>query len=207
MMKPILIVAVVALAGVGCKSMNTSSDTESTDVSTVSDFGYDESWGDDITHPGPEHDRLDALVGEWDTVVKIWSGPQSQPHVSKGRVVRNWILGGRFVEEWIEEFDDSGDLVFQGVGLLGYDRFTGQYEYTHAFDGSTDTYQKVGRYDPARNVLSLSGKFTLFDSGIVILSRLEIAIHGPDEHIMTEYTRGEDGREIKEMEIRYTRRK
>ena len=203
-MRFFLIATALVVAGAGCGSTDASLDPA--DGATYSDFESDD-WKYDITVPGPQHRRLDALVGEWDTAVKIWDGPQSKPFESEGHVSRRWILGGRFVEEWIEEFDDSGDVIFQAAGLLGYDRLAGQYEYTNVYGGSTDTYRKVGRFDPTGNVLNLSGTFVHFDSGIVVLNRLEIAIDGPDAHTVTEYTRGEDGREIKEMEIRYQRRK
>jgi hypothetical protein len=201
-----LVASVTAIACFGCGAGDGASETELGDVADDSTYGSDESW-DDLTARGPQHDLLDPLIGEWETTVKIWSDPQTPPFVARGRVERIWILDGRFVEEWIEELDDSGAVTWEAAGLLGYDRLTGRYEYTLVHTSSTATERKVGRLDPAKNVLSLSGKFTQIDTGIVVLDRLEIAINGPDTHTMTEYTRGEDGREIKEMEIQYTRRK
>jgi hypothetical protein len=58
---------------------------------------------DRIGKRGAEHVRLDPLVGSWATTIKIWEGPdQDKPIEMTGSVRRQWIYGGRFLEERIE---------------------------------------------------------------------------------------------------------
>jgi hypothetical protein len=48
----------------------------------------------DIAKRGEAHLRLDPLVGEWETAIKIWDGPDRQePMELRGRVRREWVLG------------------------------------------------------------------------------------------------------------------
>ena len=101
----------------------------------------------DIAKRGTAHVRLDPLVGDWDTTIKFWDGPeQDQPIELAGSVHREWVFGGRFLEEHIEEHSDSdiylneargrrpethAGVVYHGMGLYGYDRLTGLYEHIY----------------------------------------------------------------------------
>src|SRR5262245_15269187 len=76
--------------------------------------------------PGPEHQKLQPFVGDWDLTVKMWTDPSRPPAELKGTVERRWIMGGRCVQETARgEFEGKP---FDGLGLLGYDR--GQKKYT-----------------------------------------------------------------------------
>ena len=93
-----------------------------------------------------------------------------------GSIRRQWIYGGRFLEEHIEESSDSdvflddargrrpettAGAVHHGMGLFGYDRITGLFEHIHVHDDSTRMYYKTGRYSPERSVIELSGTWTI----------------------------------------------
>ena len=50
--------------------------------------------------PGPNHRKLDASMGSWDTTTKMWwGGPGSEPVVTNGTAERSWILDGHFMLE------------------------------------------------------------------------------------------------------------
>ena len=51
----------------------------------------------DLAKPGPEHERLAALVGEWDTEVLVKMMPGAKPLRTKGTAKSESVLGGRYV--------------------------------------------------------------------------------------------------------------
>ena len=79
------------------------------------------------TTPGPEHEVLGLLVGEWDVEASMpFMGPDAPK--SKGKSVTSWKLDGRVIEsEW------TGDLMGMNgtnIQLLGYDRFKQSFVMT-----------------------------------------------------------------------------
>src|SRR5262245_8610645 len=48
--------------------------------------------------PGPEHRKLDPLVGDWSLTIKMWTDPSQSPAEMKGTVERKWIMDGRFLQ-------------------------------------------------------------------------------------------------------------
>ena len=69
-------------------------------------------------NPGPQHEKLKAMVGTWDATIKSWSGTP-EPMVSTGVMKNEMMLGGRLLES---EFKGKWmDQPFEGYGLTGYD--------------------------------------------------------------------------------------
>ena len=48
-------------------------------------------------------------------------------------------------------------------------------------------YYKTGRYDPARNVIELTGTWTIPHSGVLVHARHEIQIESPERHRLVRY--------------------
>ena len=63
--------------------------------------------------PGPEHEKLRELAGEWDCVMEM------QGQKSKATASYKSICGGMWIESDFQ--GDLGGLKFQGHGLDGYD--------------------------------------------------------------------------------------
>src|SRR5262245_9642706 len=49
--------------------------------------------------PGPEHKKLQPLVGQWTFTMKFWTDPSQPPAELKGTIERKWIMDGRFIQE------------------------------------------------------------------------------------------------------------
>src|SRR5262245_32156610 len=81
-----------------------------------------------LSLPGPEHKFLEERVGKWETITKMWFDPQQPPTETKGTAEYRQIMGGRYL---IQEV--SGDFMgkpFNGMGIIGYDKFKKQYTYS-----------------------------------------------------------------------------
>ena len=156
--------------------------------------------------PGPEHKRLDALAGEWETVIKLWlNGPDEEAYQVVGRSNYTWKLDGRFLEVWSENPNDEGN--YFALGFIGYDVSTGVYETLWMNNQSTGMALEEGRYDPADNTIHTSGSYIDPSTGFKVLTRTEIAIAGPDSHMVSAYVTLGNGRESKQVEVICTRKK
>src|SRR5438067_679566 len=69
--------------------------------------------------PGPEHKRLEPLVGSWTFTGKMWMDPSAPPTEFTGTTERKWILDGRFVLD--ETTSTFNGMPFRGIGCSGYD--------------------------------------------------------------------------------------
>src|SRR5262245_20894808 len=49
--------------------------------------------------PGPEHKKLQPLVGQWTFTMKLWTDPSQPPAELNGTIERKWIMDGRFIQE------------------------------------------------------------------------------------------------------------
>lgn len=77
------------------------------------------SFAQELPKPGPEHEKLKELVGEWDAEMDM------QGQKSKCKAVYKSICGGMWVES---NFTGSvGGIEFSGHGLDGYDLRTKKY--------------------------------------------------------------------------------
>ena len=97
--------------------------------------------------PGPEHAKLQPLVGNWTYTCKFWMDPSQPPMESTGTIERKWVLGKRFVEEKVVGTNFDGTPGFEGVGLIGYDNGRKQYTSSWTCNMGTGTSTGLGEAD------------------------------------------------------------
>jgi hypothetical protein len=153
--------------------------------------------------PGPEHKALEPLVGSWDCKVKLWMGPGT-PQESTGSVNRKWILGNRFIAEHVE--GTALGMKFEGVGVTGYDRLKKKYTTAWVDSMTTAIGTSQGTYDAAAKKFSFSGKEIDPLTGMKKKTRDTITIVDDNKHILEMYQQGQQGPEMKVMEITCTRK-
>jgi hypothetical protein len=71
--------------------------------------------------PGPEHMKLQPLVGQWTYTMKLWTDPGQPPAEFKGTIERKWIMDGRFIQETARGVCAKTGKSVEGMGLVGYD--------------------------------------------------------------------------------------
>jgi hypothetical protein len=77
------------------------------------------------TAPGPEHEMLAGMAGNWTFEGTFWMAPGAPPMESKGAAERRMILGGRVLAEKVRS-EFMGE-VFEGFGMTGFDNVSGSY--------------------------------------------------------------------------------
>lgn len=154
---------------------------------------------EEASRPGPEHKKLDPLVGEWTYSGKMWLDPNQSPIEVNGSIKRQWILGGRFVEEYVTGKGPDGKG-FEGRGVIGYDKPRGKYTSGWISTMSTGISSGMGSYDAGAK------QFTFKTEGYCPLRKTEIEgrdvvrLVSEDKHTFETYELV-DGKEVRVMEL------
>jgi len=154
--------------------------------------------------PGPEHKKLQPLVGNWKFTLRMWTDPAQSPAEMKGAVERKWVMGNRFVQESMKcEFDGKP---FEGVGFWGYDAGRKKFTSVRACELCGTTQSVLGDWDAGGSKFVCSTEACCPLSGEVVKGRDEIVIESSDKIVMNVY-KSIDGQDLKMMEIVCTRSK
>jgi hypothetical protein len=152
--------------------------------------------------PGAEHKVLDPLVGSWDAKIKMWLEPGKEPSNSEGKMTRKWIMDGLFLEEKVDS--KFMGMTFKGLGLNGYDTAKKKYVGTWIDTMGTGIMILDGTYDEKTKTFTLiadevdpQGKKSKFRSSTKIMAA--------DHHVQEMFSTPEGGKEMKVMEIHYTK--
>jgi hypothetical protein len=157
------------------------------------------------TQPGPEHKCLEPLVGSWTFTSKFWMEPGKPPMESKGTSEHKFVMGGRYLEDVVH--GDYFGLPFEGRGLTGYDKIQGKYVGTWIDNMGTGISTSVGSADASGKVLTFEREEFDPMTHKKGKSKDVVRILSDDKHIMEMYKPGPDGKEMKVMELTYTRKK
>ena len=155
--------------------------------------------------PGPEHKVLDARVGKWDVVIKMFEPGNATPQQSQGTCEGKWILGGRFIQEtakgqWMGQ-------PFEGIGTIGYDNLKDKYVSTWVDNMGTGVMVAEGTYDPATKTFTFTGNCPDVLAGKHTPFRSVEKFADADHATVQTFKPGPDGKEFLAGEMTYTRAK
>lgn len=151
--------------------------------------------------PGPMHALLNPLVGTWKTKTLSYFG--AEPTASEGTCQRSWIMGGRYLVS-----NYTGDMMgmpFEGMDLLAYDNMKKQYTDVWVDNmGTMLTLGKDGQPDASGKVITIN--MTMYDPSVGKDIDVKMVTKIIDQNSNTlVMTSMKDGKEVKQMEITYTR--
>lgn len=111
---------------------------------------------EEMARPGPEHQRLAELSGNWNYTVNMWMSPSSpNPMVTEGKGTARMVIGGRFLE--LTSNGTYMGIPFEGLSYIGFDRRNKEYT-TVGFDNS-GTYWVTAKGQPdSTGVIVMQGK-------------------------------------------------
>lgn len=158
-------------------------------------------WMDYMT-PGSMHEMMAKHVGEWKMVSKMWMEPNSEPVVSEGTVNAEMILGGRYLK-MVAKFPMMG-MQTEGLSLEAYDN--GKKEFINIWIDNMGTGVAIstGKFDDATKSIIYNGKMydPLAGKDVEFKSVSKMV---SDNEMVFEMFGNFDGKEVKMMEINYTR--
>ena len=160
------------------------------------------------------HKLLASLDGTWNCNVKMWmdGDTSKKPDVSKSTAVRKSIMDGRYVVmDVIGQMEMPGpdgkkkEVTFKGQGTEGYDNVKKKFVGTWMDNMGTGIMMSEGDYDPTTKTFTYTGEFEMMP-GMKQKIREVVKITDKD-HMDFEYYEERGGKEMKTMEIAYTRKK
>jgi hypothetical protein len=154
--------------------------------------------------PGEMHKKLEPLAGSFDFVMKFWMDPSKPPVESKGTSEAKWVMGNRYLRQEVK--GDFGGSEFHGVGVMGYDNLKKKYVYAWIDNMGTGIATATGEMDKTSKVLTFSGEEIDPLSGKALKSR-EVSTLNDDGTYKSEFYKLVGGKELKVMEINYTKKK
>jgi hypothetical protein len=153
--------------------------------------------------PGAPHKAMAATAGTYDAKVKSWHEPGGPAMEETGTVTRSMVLDGRVLVE-----DFKGSMMgrpFTGHGMRGYDNVTGKYWSTWADSMSTGLMVSEGTCDD-KNACKFTGSWNDPIKKAPVTSRMTTRWTSPTTEVFEMYGPGRDGKEMKMMEITYTKK-
>lgn len=157
-----------------------------------------------LAGPSEKHKVLAQLVGSWDAHSKAFMRPGQPPLESHGTAETRLILGGRFLQE--DYSNTFANTPFQGHGLTGYDLLKQKYVNVWVDNLGSWLTLSEGSLDPSGKVLTLTGEMPDPQTGKGRPTKTVTRIESADRHVFEIYDHV-DGKDVKIMEVTYTRRK
>ncbi|MFH2037426.1 MAG: DUF1579 family protein [Candidatus Zixiibacteriota bacterium] len=108
-----------------------------------------------LATPGPEHQILEKMSGDWNLEIKFWTEPGGDAVLSNGTCQIKPILGGRFYESKSES--GVGLSAMETLNIMGFDRRYKKYTYIGFDNFGTYFVTAEGTYDEIENRFKLQG--------------------------------------------------
>ncbi len=153
--------------------------------------------------PGPEHEALAPLVGEFDVTLKVFmGGPGSPAMESAGTASARWVLGKRFVQQ--EASTTLMGMPWNSLSMTGYDR--GKQQYVTSSANTMDTQMTTMYGTRHRDSGDLVFYGTLDEPAIGVFGRTirNVIRFGDDGKYVVEVYDLHVGEEYKVVEMHYT---
>lgn len=148
--------------------------------------------------PGPEHAKLQPLIGTWSFNLSMWTDPSQPPATVTGTVERKWVMGGRFVQESVR--GQSGGESFEGLGMWGYDSQQKKFSITRTCGFCGKTSQDFATCDASGKKFTYATEEACPLTGEMVKGRDEVVFESPDRIVVNVY-KTLNGQEAKVMEI------
>jgi hypothetical protein len=156
------------------------------------------AFAQEFPKPGPEHEKLKELAGNWDAVMDM------QGQKSKATATYKSICGGMWLQSDFE--GDLGGIKFQGHGLDGFDQQKKKYVGVWTDSMSSAPMHYEGNYDSASKLLVMTGE-SLGPDGKPQKFKNTTEQKDKDHFTFKMYMIDDAGKEQLAFSIDYTRRK
>ncbi len=157
-----------------------------------------------VMMPGPAHEKLGKLVGEWTTKSKLTAaGAPAEETEGKSKFLT--VLGGRFLHE--EHQGTMMGMPLQSAKLVGYNNGSKKYEAVWTYTLGTGMMTMTGASDDNGKTIKFDAAW---DNAIGMRETIKIIYTFVDDDNFTITMGGgkmPDGSDGPEMEMTYTRKK
>jgi hypothetical protein len=154
--------------------------------------------------PSAHHKALAMMAGAWDADLWAQMDPTSPPITSKGQTVNTMVMGDRIMKQ--EFKGEMMGMSFEGLGYMSYNPVLEKYDsvWMDSMGGMMTT--SVGTCTPDHKTWTFEGT----ESDPLTKQTMKVkdvcVIVDADHHTFTRYYVMPDGKEMKGMEIKYSRK-
>ena len=153
--------------------------------------------------PGEPHKLFAGLAGTWSTTTKEWVEPGKPPTESTGTAELKMLLDGRFLYQ-----EYNGEMMgqpYSGIGIDAYDNMTKKYTTAWMDSMGTGIFIMQGTAGADGRTITLKGSHPEPGGG-QMSHRAVWKIIDHDNQTFDMYGTHHGGKEMKVMEIVYTRK-
>lgn len=153
--------------------------------------------------PGEPHKLFASLAGGWTTQTKEWMEPDKPPAESTGTAEMKMLLDGRFLYQ-----EYNGQMMgqpFTGIGIDAYDNLTKKYVTAWMDSMGTGIFMMEGTASAGGRTITLKGSHPEPGGGRMT-HRAIWKIVDNNTQTFDMWGTHEGGKEMKMMEITYTRK-
>jgi hypothetical protein len=175
-------------------------------ICSVSLMAQDEGmqkWTEYMT-PGKEHQEMASMDGDWVYTQKMWMDPSAPPSESSGTAKFEMIFGGRYSRMTVK--GNVMGMDFTGESITAFDNAKKVWQSTWIDNFGTGILLMEGKYDEATKKIIYRGKAVDPMTGGEEEMVEKIRMIDKDTYEMEMFD-VVDGKEIKNMELIYTRKK
>jgi hypothetical protein len=165
----------------------------------------------EMAKPGENHKRMEELVGTWSYNVKWWMSPESPPNEASGTTVTKSVMDGRyFISDHSSKMQMPGsdgkvtEMEFRGMAIEGYDNAKKKFVASWIDNMGTGIMNLEGTYDAATRTLTYFADYEPMP-GMKIRVR-EVVKTVDKDHRTMEFFEDRGGKDVKTMQIDYTRK-
>jgi hypothetical protein len=168
----------------------------------------------EMAKPGENHKMMEGSVGRWSYKTKYWMSPDpsAPPAESGGIAVTKAIMGGRYFQtDHAGKFGMPGadgkmmEMEFTGMSIEGFDNAKKKYVSSWVDNLGTGIMHSEGTYDADTKTITYKSEYEPMP-GMVMKVRQTLKLVDKDHHTL-EFFEDRGGKEVKTMEIAYTRQK
>ena len=156
-----------------------------------------------LATPGEPHKLFAGLAGSWTTTTKEWMEPGRPPTESSGTAEMKMLLDGRFLQQ--EFIGEMMGQPFSGIGIDAYDNMTKKYVTAWMDTMSTGIFIMEGTASADGKTIALKGSHPEPGGG-KMTHRAVWKILDNNTQSFEMYGAHKQGKEMKMMEITYTRK-
>ncbi|MFI5185815.1 MAG: DUF1579 domain-containing protein [Chitinophagales bacterium] len=162
------------------------------------------AWQNFMT-PGDMQKMLAKSDGVWNEEVSTWMDPGQPPQKSMSTCTNKMVLNGLY-QESVHKGTMMG-MPFEGHGTVGYDNAKKVFVSSWIDNMGSGIMYTEGTWDNATKSLVMKGKTTDPMTGKDVGVREVMKFIDDNNQTMEMYGAGPDGKEMKMMEIKFTRKK
>jgi hypothetical protein len=154
--------------------------------------------------PGAPHRALAATAGNYDLKIKSWHEPGGPAMEDTGTATRTMTLGGRVLVEEVRS--SMMGMPYTGQAMMGFDNVTGKYWSTWNDSMSTGIMVTEGTCDADKKACQFTGSWNDPVRKTPVKARMTTRWTSPTTEVFEMYGPARDGKEMKMMEITYTKK-